>query len=156
VPAGKSESPRTLPFHLAALAGRRHTAGVDAAPMREALDRLVAELVTVERLEVALRNLPVEGAARTIIDGTVEGITEPEGVVAALGVLSSGALTLAFVRKVSAGESILVDPVEVADQAGGGSGEFIYGWWEIRTRLAEPARQSVELLEGRFPRARRH
>ncbi len=132
-----------------------HTVGVEAAAMREALERLVAELVTVDRLSAALRSLPVDAAARTIIDGTVEGIAEPEGVVAALGVLSSGALTLAFVRQVSAGESILVDPVEVSEQVQGGSGEFIYGWWEIRTGLAEPARQWVELLEGRFPKARR-
>jgi hypothetical protein len=63
--------------------------------------------------------------------------------------------TLAFVRRMSVGESMLVDPVEVADQAYSGSGEFNCGWWDIRTTLPEPARQWVELLEGRFPRARR-
>ncbi len=55
----------------------------------------------------------------------------------------------------SVGETMLIDPVEIADQAYVGSGEFVDGWWEIRTALAEPARQWVELLEGRFPRARR-
>jgi hypothetical protein len=54
----------------------------------------------------------------------------------------------------SLGETMLIDPVEVADQAHAGSVEFVYGWWEIRAALAEPARQWVELLEGRFPRAR--
>ncbi len=75
-------------------------------------------------------------------------VSEDEMAVMTLGVRF-------FVRQVSAGESILVDPVEVSEQAQAGSGEFIYGWWEIRTRLAEPARQWVELLEGRFPKARR-
>jgi hypothetical protein len=53
--------------------------------MRGALERLVAELVTVDKLEAALRSLPVDAAARNIIDGTVEGIAESKGVVAALG-----------------------------------------------------------------------
>ena len=70
--------------------------------------------------------------------------------------LSKGAQTLAFVRRMHAGETMLVDPVEVADQARAGSGEFNCGWWDIRTQLREPARQRMELPEGRFPRARRH
>jgi hypothetical protein len=45
---------------------------------------------------------------------------------------------------------MLVDPLEVAEQAQVGSGEFGCGWWDIRTTLA--ARQWVELLEGRCPR----
>jgi hypothetical protein len=109
---------------------------------------LVAELVTVDRLEAALRSLPIEDAARAVIDATVEGQTEPDELVTALGVLSRDAQALAFVRRMDVGESMLVDPLEVAEQAEAGSGEFGYGWWEIRTTLAEPARQWVELLEG--------
>ncbi len=75
-------------------------------------------------------------------------------LVSNLNVLSKGAQTLAFVRQTPPAFNMLVDPVEVADQAYAGSGEFMLGWWQIRTSLAEPARQWVELLEGRFPRAR--
>jgi hypothetical protein len=133
----------------------RRSAGVSRAIMRDALQRLVAELVTVDRVDEALRNLPVESAARAIIDGAVTNQREPDELVAELGVLSFGARTLALVRGMNAGDTMLVDPVEVADQAYAGSGEFTCGWWEIRTALGEPARQWVELLEGRFPRARR-
>jgi hypothetical protein len=133
----------------------RRTAGVDAAPTREGLRCLVNELVTTDRLTAALRSLPLEAAARAVIDATVEGHTEPDELVTALGVLSRGAQTLAFVRRMDVGESMLVDPLEVAEQAAVGSGEFGCGWWDIRTALAEPARQWVELLEGRFPRGRR-
>jgi hypothetical protein len=133
----------------------RRTAGRDAATTRKALRCLVTELVTVDRLGAALRSLPLEAAARGVIDATVEDQPEPDELVTALGVLSRGAQTLAFVRRMDVGESMLVDPLEVADQAQAGSGEFGCGWWDIRTRLAEPARQWVELLEGRFPRGRR-
>ena len=133
----------------------RRTAGVSPAVMRDALQRLVAELVTVDSVQAALRTLPVESAARAIIDGTVANRTEPDELVTELGVLSFGARTLVLVRGMDAGDSMLVDPEEVADQAYAGSGEFTCGWWEIRTALGEPARQWVELLEGRFPRARR-
>ena len=51
------------------------------------------------------------------------------------------------------GETMLVDPLEVAEQAEVGSGEFGCGWWDIRTTLAEPGRQWVELLEGVPPKA---
>jgi hypothetical protein len=132
----------------------RSTAGVDAATTREALRRLVDELVTAGRLEAALRSLPLDAAARGVIDATVEGQTESDMLVTALGVLSRGAQTLAFVRRMDVGESMLVDPLEVAEQAEVGSREFSCGWWDIRTTLAEPARQWVELLEGRFPRGR--
>ena len=132
----------------------RRTVGLDAVTTSDALRSLVAELVTVGRLEGALRSLSVAAAARSVIEGTVAGQTEPDEFVTALGVLSAGAHTLAFVRTMSSGESMLVDPVEVAEQAEVGSGEFRHGWWQIRTTLAEPARQWVELLEGRFPRAR--
>jgi hypothetical protein len=127
---------------------------VDEATTRNAMAWLVAELITVDRLEAALRRLPLEPAARAIIDATIEGRTKPDELVSALGVLSRGAQTLALVRRVSVGDKMLVDPLEVADQADVGSGEFTCGWWEIRTALAEPARQWVELLEGRFPRGR--
>jgi hypothetical protein len=132
----------------------RSTAGLEAATTREALRCLVNELVTTDRLAAALRSLPIEAAARAVIDATVEGQTEPDRLVTALGVLSRGAQTLAFVRLMGVGETMLVDPLEVAEQAEVGSGEFGCGWWDIRTRLAEPARQWVELLEGRFPRGR--
>jgi hypothetical protein len=132
----------------------RSTAALEAATGREALRCLVNELVTADRLGAALRSLPLEAAARAVIDATVEGQTEPDMLVTALGVLSRGAQTLAFVRRMDVGESMLVDPLEVAEQAEVGSGEFGCGWWDIRTRLPEPARQWVELLEGRFPRGR--
>jgi hypothetical protein len=133
----------------------RATAEVDGAAMHEALQHLIGELITVDRLRAALEGVPVEAAAQKIIEATVNGETEPETVVETLGVLSRSALTVAFVRQIAVGDEILVDPVEVADQASGGSGEFVFGWWEIRAQLAEPARQWVELLESRFPKARR-
>jgi hypothetical protein len=133
----------------------RRTAGVDATTTHAALQSLVAELVTVDKLKAALHNLPLEAAARAIIDASVAADAEPDELVRELGVLSQGARSLAFVRLLDAGDSLLDDPVEVADQAQGGSGEFTCGWWHIRTTLPEPARQWVELLEGRFPRARR-
>jgi hypothetical protein len=83
---------------------------------------LINELVTVDRLEAALRSLPLEAAARAVIDATVEGHTEPDELVTALGVLSRGAQTLAFVRRMDVGESMLVDPLEVAEQAEVGVG----------------------------------
>jgi hypothetical protein len=106
-------------------------------------------------LEVALRRLPLETAERAIVAGCAEADSEADQVVAELGVLSDGAQTLAFVRLMSPGDNLLVDPVEVAARAEAGSAEFTSGWWEIRSTLAEPARQWVELLEGRFPKARR-
>ena len=112
-------------------------------------------LVTRDRLEAALASLPLEPAARAVIDASLRGQIEADELVTALGVLSEGAQTLALIRRVPVGDSMLVDPVEVADQAHAGSGEFTRGWWQIRTSLPEPARQWVELLEGRFPRARR-
>jgi hypothetical protein len=42
-------------------------------------------------------------------------------------VLSRPALTVAWVRQVDVGEDILVDPVEVADQARSGSGSSLAG-----------------------------
>jgi hypothetical protein len=133
----------------------RHTSGLDPTSTWAALECLVAELVTVDRLNAALRALPLEAAMRAVIDAAVEGERDPDELVGALGDLSAGARTLAFVRIMGVGETMLIDPVEVADQAHVGSGEFVYRWWEIRAALAEPARQWVELLEGRFPRARR-
>ncbi len=127
----------------------RRTAGLGAATTREALRCLVNELVTVDTLGATLRSPPLQAAARAVIDATVEGQTEPDELVTALGVLSRGAQTLAFVRRMSVGESMLVDPLEVADQGQVGSGEFGCGWWAIRTRPTEPARQWVELFEGR-------
>jgi hypothetical protein len=53
--------------------------------------------------------------------------TEPDELVAELGVLSVGARTLALVRGMDAGDRMLVDPVEVADQPYAGSGEFTCG-----------------------------
>lgn len=132
------------------------TASVDLASTHAAWEALIAQLVTVDRVEAALKGLPIEAAARAVIDASIEGETKSDELVTAMGVLSLGAQTLALVRRMSVGESMLVDPVEVADQPdAAGSGEFTCGWWEIRTTLAEPARQWVELLEGRFPRARR-
>jgi hypothetical protein len=86
---------------------------------------------------------------RAVIDAAVEGEREPDELVGALGVLSLGGQTLAFVHTMSVGETMLIDLVEAADQAHARSGEFVYGWWEIRAALAEPARQWVELPEGR-------
>jgi len=131
------------------------TAGVDPATGRQAWQALMAQLVTLDRLEAALASLPLEPAARVIIDACLDGQTEAAELVSALDALSDGAQTLALIRGVPVGDSMLVDPTEVADQARVGSGEFTDGWWAIRASLAEPARAWVELLEGRFPRARR-
>ena len=130
------------------------TASVDPATARQGWQAVMAQLVTLDRLEAALASLPLEPAARAI-DACLDGQTEAAELVSALGALSDGAQTLALIRGVPVGDSMLVDPVEVADQARVGSGEFTYGWWAIRASLAEPARGWVELLEGRFPRARR-
>jgi hypothetical protein len=132
----------------------RRTAAVEPEITSQALRDLVAQVVTLDRIEAALRSLPIERAARAIIEASLEGRTEPDELVTKLDVLSIGAQTLALVRRMVVGESMLVDPVEVADQARVGSGEFARGWWAIRAGLAEPARQWIELLEGRFPRAR--
>ena len=132
----------------------RRTAAVEPEITSQALRDLVAQIVTLDRIEAALRSLPIERAARAIIEASLEGRTEPDELVSKLEVLSTGAQTLALVRRMVVGESMLVDPVEVADQARVGSGEFARGWWAIRAGLAEPARQWIELLEGRFPRAR--
>jgi hypothetical protein len=123
--------------------------------MHAALQHLIAELINVDGLRAALETVPMEAAARRIIEATVKGEAEPETLVETLGVLSRPALTVAWVRQIDVGEDILVDPVEVADQANSGSGEFVFGWWEIRGELAEPARQWVELLESRLAEARR-
>jgi hypothetical protein len=95
----------------------------------QALRDLVAQIVTLDRIEAALRSLPIERAARAIIEASLEGRTEPDELVTKLDVLSTGAQTLALVRRMVVGESMLVDPVEVADQARVGSGEFTRGWW---------------------------
>jgi hypothetical protein len=50
----------------------RSTAGLEAATTREALRFLVSELVTTDRLGAALRSLPIEAAARAVIDATVK------------------------------------------------------------------------------------
>jgi hypothetical protein len=50
-----------------------HTAGLDPLATRTALQSLVAELVTVDRLNAALRTLPLEAAMRAVIDAAVEG-----------------------------------------------------------------------------------
>jgi hypothetical protein len=131
------------------------TAPLDPGLIQDAIQSLVGELITVERLEAALRRLPLEAAERAIVAGCAEADSEADQVVAELGALSDGAQTLAFVRLMSPGDNLLVDPVEVAARAEAGSAEFTSGWWEIRSTLAEPARQWVELLEGRFPKARR-
>jgi hypothetical protein len=140
-------------LRVGTLDGQR-TARLDPATTRTELQCLVTSLVTVDKLQDALRGLPLASAERAVIDAAVEGERDSDELVSALGVLSPGAEWLAFVRTMSVGETMLIDPVEVADQAYVGSGEFVYGWWEIRAALAEPARQWVELLEGRFPRAR--
>ena len=69
--------------------------------------------------------------------------------------MSPGARALAFVRLLDRADTLLVDPMEIGGEAEGGSAEFTRGWWEIRDRISEPGRQWVELLAGRFPRARR-
>jgi hypothetical protein len=73
----------------------RSTAGVDAVTTANAMRCLIAELITVERVEAALRGLETEAAARAVIDATVEGQRESEELVAALGALSLGAQTFA-------------------------------------------------------------
>jgi hypothetical protein len=132
----------------------RRTAGLGPGTTREALRCLVNELVTVDTLQAVLRSLPIEAAARAVIDATVEGHTEPDELGHCTGRPVTGRRDTRVRAPHGLGESMLVDPLEVAEQAEVGSGEFGYGWWEIRTTLAEPARQWVELLEGRFPRGR--
>jgi hypothetical protein len=131
-------------------------ADVDTSITEAAVRQLVATLITADSIRAALSSLPLETAAREVIDGFVQGHTEKDELVGALKVLSTGARTLAFVRQVPPGDDTLIDPVEVPYQADVGSGEFGLGWWAIRAQVGEPARQWVELLEGRFPRARRH
>jgi hypothetical protein len=116
---------------------------------------LVADLLTVERVRTALNNLPTDAAERAIIQATLTGQEEPDTVVAELGAVSPGARALAFVRLLDRADTMLVGPMEIAGEAEGGSAEFTRGWWEIRDRFPEPGRQWVELLEGRFPCARR-
>ena len=111
-------------------------------------------VLTPESVERALGALAIEAAERVLVDAAIAGHGRLDDVVGRLGGLSKGAETLALLRLVSLGDSMVVDPLEVADQADVGSGEFTLGWWPIRGRLQEPARQWVELLEGRFPRAR--
>ena len=140
------------PLHVGTPAG----SGITAAHMattRAAMQALVETLITADRLRAALASLPLDAVARDVIDDYMEEGGNADDLVDALGVLSRGASTLALLRRVPAGDSMLVDPVEVAQQAEVGSGEFVCGWWPIRDRLAEPARGWVELLEGRFPRA---
>jgi hypothetical protein len=133
----------------------RHTAGIDAAALHKAVQLLVAHLLTVESVQTALDNLPTDAAERAIIQATLAGQEEPDTLVGELAAVSPGARALAFVRLLDRGDTLLVDPMEIAGEAEGGSAEFIRGWWEIRDRIPEPGRQWVELLEGRFPRARR-
>ena len=76
----------------------RRTAPLDPALIQGAIRRLVEELMTVERLEMALHNLPIEAAERAIVDASVAAESESDEVVAGLGVLSKGAQALAFVR----------------------------------------------------------
>jgi len=66
----------------------RWTAGVDAETARAALQNLVAELVTVEKLQAVLKALPLEAAERAIIDACVRAETEADELVARLDVLS--------------------------------------------------------------------
>src|SRR5947209_20039974 len=100
-------------------AGR--TARVSLAIAQDALQNLLADLVTVDTVRAAVRKLSIEAAARAIVDGTVAIQTECDELVAELGALSFGARTLALVRGLDAGDKMLVDPVEVADQAYSGS-----------------------------------
>jgi hypothetical protein len=116
---------------------------------------LVADLLTVERVRTALNNLPTDAAGRAIIQATLAGQDEPDEVVGDLGAVSAGTRALAFLRLLDRADTLLVDPLEIAGEAEGGSAEFTSGWWEIRDRIPEPGLQWVELLEGRFPRARR-
>jgi hypothetical protein len=74
----------------------RHTAGVDAAALREAVQLLVADLLTVERVRTALSNLPTHAAGRAIIQATLAGQDEQDTVVGELGVVSDGARALAL------------------------------------------------------------
>jgi hypothetical protein len=130
------------------------TASLDAAFTRGALSRLVSELITVETLKSALRSLPLEDATRAIVEAYLTNDADADLVVEALDVLSRGAQSLADIRRVPVADPYLVDPVEVAQQAELGLLEFVHGWWDLRAELAEPARQWIELLEGRFPKAR--
>jgi ssDNA-binding Zn-finger/Zn-ribbon topoisomerase 1 len=71
---------------------RGRTAWLDPATTRTALQGLVADLVTVDRLEaLLLRGLPLTPAERTVIDAAVESEREADELVGALGVLSQGA-----------------------------------------------------------------
>jgi hypothetical protein len=131
----------------------RRTAAIDAAALHEAVQLLVADLLTVERVQTALNNLPTDAAGRAIIQATLAGQDEPDAVVGELvGVSAAGARALAFVRLLDRGDTLLVNPLEIAGEAEDGSAEFSRGWWEIRDRIPEPGRQWVELLEGRLPR----
>lgn len=132
----------------------RRTASVDMTTLQEAVQFLVADLLTVERVQMALNNLPTDAAGRAIIQAMLAGHDEPDAVVRELGLVSPGARALAFVRLLDRGDTLLVDPIEIAGEAEGGSAEFVRGWWEIRDKIPEPGRQWVELLEGRYPRAR--
>jgi hypothetical protein len=93
-------------------------------------------------------------ATRAVVDAYLTNDNDADLVVQALEVLSRGAQSLADIRRVPVADPYLVDPVEVAQQAELGLVEFVDGWWDLRAELAEPARQWIELLEGRFPRAR--
>jgi len=141
------------PLHVGTPAGSDRTAA-HPATTHTAMQALVETLITADGVRAALASLPLDAAMRDVIgDYTAEG-GNADDLVDALGVLSRGASMLALLRRVPTGDSMLVDPVEVAEQAEVGTGEFVCGWWPIRDRLAEPARGWVELLEGRFPRAR--
>jgi hypothetical protein len=106
-------------------------------------------------VQTALNKLPTDDAERAIIKATLAGQDEPDAVVGELGAVSAGARAFALVRLLDRGDTLLVDPMEIAGEAEDGSAEFTRGWWQIRETIPEPGRQWMELLEGRFPRARR-
>jgi hypothetical protein len=106
----------------------RHTAGVDTAITRSTMRCLVAELVTIDSVEAALRSLPLEAAARAVIDATVDGHTQPDELVSALGALSPGAQTL----RVCAPDE---RRREYAGRSGGSRRSGIRGFWRVQLRL---------------------
>ena len=102
----------------------RRTARVDAAALREAVQLLVADLLTVESVQTALNNSPTDRAERAIIQATLAGQEQPDTLVGELGAVSPGARALAFVRLLDRGDTLLVNPMEIAGEAEGGCAEF--------------------------------